>query len=167
MDDWQLETLDAARDHDRALALARRAADYVRLDTGRDPDAAYITEFFEDLPPGGNASDLMTLGIVTDDTLAGLLGMARGYETESDWWIGLLLLDPKYRGRRLGAAVLAEIRRRARAEGIAALKLAVLRTNPRGLAFWQAHGFVHHRDAPDHDDPSQDRVVLKHELKGG
>lgn len=148
-----------------ALDLATRAADYVVLEVGHAPDAAYIDDFFTAVPPGLDATCLLHFGIMQDRAMTGMVCIARGYEYETDWWIGLMLLDPAFRGQGIGHQVVAELAQRAQQQHITALKLAVLAANPRALRFWQREGFVHHRDAPAlPESDGHDRVVLKRVL---
>jgi ribosomal protein S18 acetylase RimI-like enzyme len=58
-----------------------------------------------------------------------------------DWRLVELALLPALRGRGLGAALLAALQARARAQG-ASIGLAVLRTNAPALRLYQRAGFV-------------------------
>ena len=40
--DWQLALLNEEADGTRVLACAERASDYIRLETGRVPDAIWV-----------------------------------------------------------------------------------------------------------------------------
>jgi GNAT superfamily N-acetyltransferase len=145
-----------------ALDLAERARDYVVLEVGRAPDADYIHDFFTALPPDVGPDGLMTFAVMQGDAMVGMTCVAEGYEFHDDWWIGLMLLDPAYRGMGHGSAALDLIKGRAQARNIAMLKLSVLAANPRALKFWQREGFVFHRDAPAlPGSDGHDRVVLK------
>lgn len=160
-----LTLLNADKHRQDALDLARRARDYVALEVGRAPDAAYIDDFFNTTPPEVDRSNLHHFGIRKHARLTGMLAIAEGYEQPDDWWIGLLLIDPAFRSKRIGRNVVKDIRKRAHRRGINALKLSVLYANPRGLKFWLREGFVHHRDAPaTPTSDGHDRVVLKYQL---
>ena len=74
-----------------------------------------------------------------------------------------MLIDPAFRGQRIGHRVIGLVKTRAKEHGVSAIKLAVLAANPRGLKFWKREGFVHHRDAPATPaSDGHDRVVLKY-----
>ncbi|MGC3940225.1 GNAT family N-acetyltransferase [Roseobacter sp. EG26] len=154
------------RDHSEdALDLAQRAADYVILEVGHAPNAAFIDDFFEAVPPDLNKSDLMNFGVMQQTAMTGIVCIAKGYELPTDWWIGLLLLDPAYRGSGIGHNVVQLIKTRARKAGMTMLKLAVLESNPRALHFWAREGFVPHRYAPaTPDSDGHNRWVLKHQI---
>ena len=151
-----------------ALDLAERAADYVTLEMGYAPNMAYIHDFFTAVPPGLTQADLHTFAIMQDEAMTGIICLAQGYEYPTDWWIGLMLLDPAYRGRGHGHTVIEQIKAKARDAGMMMLKLSVLNANPRALKFWGREGFVLHRHAPaTPESDGHDRVVLKYHLEGG
>ncbi|MEM7469980.1 MAG: GNAT family N-acetyltransferase [Pseudomonadota bacterium] len=163
-EDWQLTLLNLEADGARVLTCAERCRDYVLMETGREPDAEWVTGLFNDAPPGRGSDEILTMGLEQPDgTLTGLLGIAPGYETTKEWYVGLLLIDPELRGGGIGTTVLREIATLAKTSGAESLKLSVLSNNDRGLRFWQRHGFVHVRDAPD-DGDGHDRVVLQRQL---
>ena len=72
-------------------------------------------------------------------------------------------LRPAFLGEELSLLTwVDDVKRRARARGMAMLKLAVLEANPRAQKFWRREGFTHHRDAPaTPESDGHDRVVLK------
>lgn len=162
--DWTLTLLSAEKDSARALDCAQRARDYVLMEAGREPDAIWVTGFFNDIPPGRTKEDVLMFGIEQPDgRLDGLLGMAPGYETQTEWYIGLMLIAEDARGKGIGTTALREIISLAKSSGAETLKLAVFTQNPNALRFWQRHGFVHLRDAPDEGD-GHDRVVLQRKI---
>ena len=111
--------------------------------SGADPDDATVAAFFTDAPPGGDRATSVKLGVFDDDgTLAGIADLGFGFPEPDDAFLGLLLLDPAYRGQGNGARLLAEVKARARARGAPRLLVAVLDANPRGRAFWEREGFV-------------------------
>ncbi|MFK7764162.1 MAG: GNAT family N-acetyltransferase [Roseobacter sp.] len=148
-----------------ALDLATRAEDYVVLEVGHAPDDAFIQDFFTATPPGLDQDCLIHFGMMEGTAMAGMIGIARGYEYPDDWWIGLMLIDPAFRNQRIGHKVMTKVKQRARADEVNMLKLAVLCANPRALKFWTREGFTHHRDAPaTPESDGHDRVVLKCQL---
>ncbi len=164
MDEWKLTLLDAQNDGSRDLDCAQRSRDYILFESGREPDATWVTGFFNDIPPGRTKDDVLTFGIEQPDgRLDGLLGMSPGYETQTEWYLGLMLLAEGARGAGIGTTVLREVVSLAKSSGAQTLKLAVFTQNPDGLRFWQRHGFVHLRDAPDEGD-GHDRVVLRRQI---
>ncbi|MEV6955764.1 GNAT family N-acetyltransferase [Streptomyces sp. NPDC051183] len=70
---------------------------------------------------------------------------------DPDPWIGLLLIDATAHREGYGRAVAGLVEGRFRAAGRTGVRLAVLDNNPRGLAFWQAQGYVTLRRAADRE----------------
>lgn len=158
-----LEPLHKEIHREDALDLAERARDYVVLEVGHAPNDDYIEQFFTACPPGVGEDGLMAFSIMEATAMAGMIGIAEGYEFHDDWWIGLVLLDPAFRGRGLGRAALDQVKGLAKARNIAMLKLSVLDANPRALRFWLREGFVFHRAAPAlPGSDGHDRTVLKY-----
>lgn len=165
MDDIELLPMTESTHADDALDLARRAADYAVLEIGHAPDQAYIHDFFTASPPDLTSDCLLHFAIMEKTAMAGMLCIARGYEYPDDWWIGLMLIDPAFRGRGIGHKVVTETKRIARQNDTNMLKLSVLEANPRAQHFWRREGFVHHRDAPAlPGSDGHNRVVLKCQL---
>lgn len=162
MTEIRLEPIDRAAHADDVLDLAQRAADYVVLEVGRAPDTAYVDEFFTASPPDVPPEGLMHFAVMLETAMVGLVCIAEGYEFPDDWWLGLVLMDPAYRGRGIGGAAIDAVKTRARGRNIAMLKLAVLDANPRAHKFWRREGFVFHRHAPAlPGSDGHDRTVLK------
>lgn len=150
-------------DFDDAFNLAQRAADYVVLEVGHAPDRNYVEEFFTALPPDVKPEGLFTFSLMLGPAMVGMTAVAEGYEFHDDWWIGLMLLDPAYRGRGLGRKAVDLLKERAQDRKIAMIKLSVLDANPRALRFWHHEGFVFHRHAPAlPGSDGHDRTVLKY-----
>ena len=165
-DDWKLALLNEQADSARVLDCAERARDYILMESGREPDALWVTGYFNDVPPDRTKDDIIMLGLEQPDgTLSGLLGLAPGYETQEEWYIGLMLIAEAERGQGMGSAALREVIRLAKTSGAVRLKLSVFTANEDGLRFWQRNGFVHLRDAPDAGDgEGHDRVVLHRQI---
>ncbi|WP_300038468.1 GNAT family N-acetyltransferase [uncultured Roseobacter sp.] len=165
MPEIQLKKVSAADAFEDVLDLATRARDYVILEVGHAPDTEYIRQFFEETPPGLSRDCLSHFCVMLGEEIAGIICIADGYELPGDWWLGLVLLDPAYRGRGYGKQALDLIKEVAAAEGKTALKLAVLDANIRAKMFWAREGFDLHRLAPaTPDSDGHDRLVLRYTL---
>ncbi|WP_371616585.1 N-acetyltransferase family protein [Streptomyces sp. NBC_00454] len=70
---------------------------------------------------------------------------------DPDPWIGLLLIDATAHRGGHGRAMAALVEDRFRAAGRAGVRIAVLDGNTKGLAFWQAQGYVPLRQAADRE----------------
>lgn len=76
--------------------------------------------------------------------LAGYIALCKGYSIEFggfDAFVDEFYLDPEYRGRGVGKAVLQLIGAEARALGIGALHLEVARDNDRARRLYRGAGF--------------------------
>ncbi|MFG1670161.1 GNAT family N-acetyltransferase [Streptomyces sp. Y7] len=60
---------------------------------------------------------------------------------DPDPWIGLLMVDATAHGQGFGRKLATLVEDRFRADGRAAVRLAVLDNNPEALAFWTALGY--------------------------
>lgn len=150
----------------------RAAPDYWLLAEGAcDPDRQ-AAELFTDVPPScdpeashrlglflpggasGTSSSPRREGIGAEGSppqrLSGVAELSFGFPDPQDAYLGLMLLGPWAQGMGHGRAMLAEIKRLARAQGSPRLYLAVLEANVRGRAFWEREGF-HHTGLSRHD----------------
>lgn len=145
----EIRKLDPVADFDFAMNVFERCADYVLLETGEPPSRANVTEFFEGRPPSKEATDKVLLGICDEHRNGvGLIDIIQGYPEPSDWYIGLLMIDPDQRGRGLGKRAVDWVVESARNADVSRLLLCVLDENPRGHAFWIREGFVKRQTTP-------------------
>ncbi|WP_162844875.1 GNAT family N-acetyltransferase [Pontivivens insulae] len=160
-------SLDPDKDLMRVADLFDRAGDYIRLETGRDPDIDYAREAMVEAPPQVPPEDIHLFGLErTDHELAGFVGCLTGHYEPNEWYIGLLLLDPAVRGMGLGRLALRHIIQLARNAKGTVLRIAVLEANPAGRRFWEREGFVHERTVPaDPDGDGHIRHVMRCNLE--
>jgi len=157
--------LDPETDRARVTDLCARAADYVRLETGRDPDITFVTQTMTAAPPGIGPEDTMLFGLPRPDgRLKGIATCIRGHYAPGEWYMGLLLLDPAERNSGLGSRAAQKIIAMARADGARAIRIAALEANPAGRRFWERQGFGLEKTVPGADHT---RHVLKLDLQGG
>ncbi len=83
-------------------------------------------------------------GIYEDAVLAGVLDFVPDgwQERPGEAFLELLMLAAPYRGRGLGARVLASLEQRLAAAGVRVLQAGVQINNPLAIRFWLGHGFV-------------------------
>ncbi len=158
--------LDAEKDFDRVADLFDRAADYVRLESGKDPAPEFVHEQLTDKPPVCGPDDIFLRGLEKPDgSLAGFASSIRHFYEPGDWYMGLLILDPAKRGAGLGKMAAEAVIEEARQDGARLIRIAVLDKNPRGRKFWEGLGFVLERTVPAEDnDDGNERHVLKKAL---
>ncbi|WP_299615873.1 N-acetyltransferase [uncultured Tateyamaria sp.] len=131
-------------DGPRVLDLCERAKDYIQLETGKDPDRAYVKETMIDAPPSVPPEHIWCWGHAqSGGALDGLATCLKGYYGPKDWYLGLLLLDPAARGAGLGERIARHVIEEARQDAADCVRIAVLDANPRARVFWERLGFEH------------------------
>jgi RimJ/RimL family protein N-acetyltransferase len=119
------------------IELNSECSDFYFLQNGQSPNEADARELFEQVPAQCHPSMKLPVGLFDPQkTLIGVLDVLRGYRTASDWYIGLMLLSPRFRGQGLGAEIHSEFVAHARQAGVKRLMLAVLEANDAGRRFW-------------------------------
>jgi GNAT superfamily N-acetyltransferase len=100
-------------------------------------------------PPGRSLEDKLPFGIYSmGGELIGYLELFRNYPAEGEWWIGLLMLDPKVRGQGLGGEIYQSARTWAAEQGAHSILLGVLEEEHAAERFWQRQGFSELRRDP-------------------
>lgn len=129
--------------------LFRRAADYVLLESGLAPDASQTHDFFTGAPPGIDPKTSLRLGLfLQDNHLLAIAEVAFGFPNTDDAYIGLLLIDPTHRGKRLGQQLLDHIFNAAKTRQATRILIAVLEENVKGHRFWSKMGFTEETRGP-------------------
>jgi len=136
-------------DKSSTLVLAQSASDYFRLLNGTNPEMADIEAIFTAVPPGKTLADKQLLGIYKQGELLGMVDFYRDYPKRGTWWIGLLLLSQRSRGRGIGKWVHEELWKLAHVEGVSKFQLGVVDKNEKALAFWQGLGYEKVRKKDD------------------
>lgn len=132
-------TLDDAAD---VQSLYERCNDYHLAHEGTPTRATAGEEELTSLPPGRSIDDKFPFGIYAlGGELIGYLELFRNYPTDGEWWIGLLMLDPKTRRRGLGSRTVEAASAWAANHGARAIQLAVLESDPAAQSFWRRQGF--------------------------
>lgn len=139
---------------DADLALIRafldRSADYVELESGGQPTDANAAEYFTDGPPDCDLAQSLKIGLfAADGALLAITDMAFGYPQPADAFIGLLLIDPAFRGQGLGRVFFDHLKAQAKERDAGRLLVAVLDENTRARAFWSRLGFELEQSFPD------------------
>jgi RimJ/RimL family protein N-acetyltransferase len=131
------------------IQLNSECSDFYFLQNGQSPNEADARELFEQVPAQCDPSMKLPIGLFDPQkTLIGVLEVLRGYRTASDWYIGLMLLSPRFRGQGLGAEIHNEFVAHARQAGVRRLMLAVLEANDAGRRFWLRCGYRKIKDYP-------------------
>lgn len=135
--------LDGAIHRAALQALLERGVDYARLVDGQDPGPDAARELFADGPPGHPPEAKLVIGLLDPSgALIAVLEGMRDYPDPCAWWIGLMLLDPAWRGRGLGARLYRAFEAYAGQHGAMALGLGVVEANAGARRFWERVGFA-------------------------
>lgn len=122
--------------------LLEKSSDYSQLVTGSPPGLSAAYSLFTDYPEGKTPNDKFVIGISTElKDLIGVLDVIRDYPAQHDWWLGLLLFDPKYRGQGLGQQVYRAFEQWVSQQGAQRVYLGIVEQNQRAHQFWQTMGF--------------------------
>lgn len=139
----KIKPLHAAADSAAVTDFFTLAADYVLLESGQSPSTEQTHAFFTEAPPGIDAATSQHFGLyLVDQQLAAIATVAYGFPNPDDAYIGLLLLDPDHRGKRLGQQMLDHLFSAAKTRGATRVLIAVLQENTKGHRFWSKMGFV-------------------------
>jgi 4a-hydroxytetrahydrobiopterin dehydratase len=122
--------------------LLVRCADYFEMAQGEAPNEGTAARELADRPPGGKDEDSFTIGLADAGRLVGVASAFRHCRGPREWYLGLMVLDPDFRGDGLGAAFYGALENWAVGMGADKIMLAVLEVNARGAKFWQAQGFT-------------------------
>jgi ribosomal protein S18 acetylase RimI-like enzyme len=123
--------------------LGERCLEHLELHYGSPPDPdQMIRELLTDLPPGKALADKFGMGVFNrSGRLVGGIDVIRDFPEPREWYLGLLVLDPKYRNHGLGPKLLAALEHWLQGQGAAYLRLAASEHNEAGRRFWTRSGF--------------------------
>ena len=110
--------------------------------SGALPSSSAAQEMFEALPPAKSAADKFVFEIRSQAGAIGCVDFVRGYPEARTAFIGLLLLVETAQGQSHGPQVLRLLEAMATEWGCSVMRIAVIETNTRALAFWRREGFV-------------------------
>lgn len=120
-----------------------KSADYIQLVTSLPPAASAAYSLMTDHPEGKTPGDKLVIGIFTEkQNLIGVLDLIRDYPAQGDWWLGVLLLDPAYRGQGLGERIYNAFEKWVTHYRVQRIYLGVIDRNQNAYRFWQKVGFV-------------------------
>jgi len=154
VDDYYVARLNRDEHAGELQALYERCPDYLRMAFGEPVRATAAEEDFA-------LSRNMIYGIYSRDAeMIGALEMLRDYPKPDQWWIGLLMLDPRARGRGLGPRVCNTTCDWIATEGGSAVWIAVLVQNEAAQRFWKRMGFEEMERQPYVEKNGFESVVI-------
>lgn len=147
--------------------LYERCSDYHQLEEGIPTRPGAAEHLLTVLPPGKEPADKYVLGLYAPEGgLVGVLDLIRDYPRPGEWWLGLLMLDPRARASGLGSRVCRAVQRAVAARGGTSIHLGVLEHNTAAERFWRRHGFQEVRREPYTSAGGQRSrvIVMRHRL---
>jgi ribosomal protein S18 acetylase RimI-like enzyme len=138
--------------------------DYFELVTGLPFNPLDTQSIFEDIPEGKLTKDKILIGIYsTQGSLVGVLDAIRDHPGRGDWWLGLLLIDPMFRGKGLGKEVYSAFEKWITERDAINVYLGVMESNHRAYQFWQNLGFevIQKRPPKRFGTLDQEVIVMK------
>lgn len=133
---------DNPSDRKALQAVLASAPAYSLLVEGRLPPPSAADEMLAALPQGKTLSDKFVFAVAAGDEVLGCVDMIRGHPEPHIAFLGLLLFAETALGRGRGAVALRHVESVARSWGCSALRIAVIESNVRAIAFWQRQGFA-------------------------
>jgi GNAT superfamily N-acetyltransferase len=129
--------------------LHARCADYVELITGAPPQGREGEELYWRLPPERPPEAKVLLGLRPREggDLVGVVELIRDHRRRGDWCLSLLVMEPGWRGKGLGARLVEALFAAMRDEGGETACLVVQKQNEGALRFWTRMGFVPLRES--------------------
>lgn len=127
--------------HSEIKQLYDLCSDYHIMSSGRIATDENVDDIFK-YNEKKTIEDSLTLGIYNnDEILVGIVDIFKNYPDVGTWMIGLLLISPNERNKKLGRAVHDEIERYAVSQGANVLRIGVLKENTNGRRFWDSLGY--------------------------
>jgi RimJ/RimL family protein N-acetyltransferase len=135
-------------DLDLVIQLNETCSDFFLFQNGLPPGGNDAREVFEHVSPQSAGATKLPIGIFQSERLVGVLDVLRGYRTNSEWYIGFMLLAPSFRSQGFGTEIHSEFVGYARSAGARRLLIAVLEANESARRFWLRLGYRKVKDYP-------------------
>jgi len=144
--------------------LLERCHDYFEMVEGRRPKGDAALRDLRSTPAAVPRENLLPLGLfAVNDALVGVILALRHFRRENQWYISLQLLEPKWRGRRVGQEIYLAFEAWAQTQNADSVKLSVVDVNKRASHFWEALGFGLPRSFPPQQFGRKRHVLIEYE----
>lgn len=141
-----------------------KCRDFVILVDGNEPSDDSGEMFLSDLPAGKGLEDKFSFGIYDLDEMIGIVDLIRDYKIVGEWYLGLLIIDPKYRAKGLGTAIHNWIKTFVLDNGGSKMSLGVVANNTKAYKFWKNAGYMEIMDS-ERNKSGRELISLSMELK--
>lgn len=122
--------------------LMERCYDYYEIVEGRRPRGDTALKELRTTPPGVPRENLAPMGLfAVNGTMIGFILSIRHFRRPNQWYLSLQLVEPRWRGRRVGREIYLGFEAWAKSEGADSILLSVVSANQRASHFWESVGF--------------------------
>jgi RimJ/RimL family protein N-acetyltransferase len=138
---YSVESLEL-KDAEQLQKLYEKCADYAYLVDGQAPSPTAAREEFFAVPEGKSLCDKFMFGLFDSrHELIGLIESIRCYPDDQTWWVGLIMLDPKYRRKGLLNPIMQSFEHWVAKLGMCYIMGSVVEANVKVLRLWKRMGF--------------------------
>ncbi len=123
-------------------SLCEACREFYRETTGVPPGPSEIENLLADVPPHGDRRQKRLWVIFHQATLIGIADCTFGHPEQGDFWIGLLLLHPDWRGQGLGSDIVRALMDYARRNDAPRIGIGVKADYRAAQVFWRGLGFA-------------------------
>jgi len=141
-------------------SLCERSKDYFFMDQGVEPNELTAIEILESLPPKIQKEDKHVIGYFDKEKgLVALVDLIKNYPTLKEWTLGLLLLDPSFRKKGIGAQIHKKIVSWISAQNGTSIRIGVLENN-KAVNFWEKIGYHSISNSVLKRENKEERMIL-------
>lgn len=151
----------------RLTRLCLACTGFFELVEGQPAGDAAAAEILGPLPPEYAGRVKHVFAVERAGDLMAVVELLQGHPTARDWYIGLLLIDPQHRGRRLGTRLCAAVLDWIAALEGATVRLVVQHQNSGARTFWERQGFSVERETTKQAGRLENRVWILARAPGG
>ncbi|PAB58775.1 hypothetical protein CCE28_13940 [Anaeromicrobium sediminis] len=122
--------------------LCERCSDYFQIERDDCPSINEGHEILNMLPSDKKHSDKFVFGIFNEKSeLVSVIDIIKDYPVAGEWMLGLMLIDPKERGKGLGRKIHDFLVQWTSELGADKLRIGVVEQNYKGYEFWKSRGY--------------------------
>ena len=122
--------------------LCEKCIDYYGSYYGTYTIIDVAKEIFEDIPPNKDYIDKFVFGIFNNNRdLVGIIDIVRDFPINEEWIIGLMLIEPNERERKLGKTIHKSLIKWASSLGARSFRIGVIKDNYVAMKFWTGLGY--------------------------
>lgn len=135
---YQLEISDIPE----ILTFMKQSDDFSELVEGRPYGELDAINLLNECPPGIPINKKFVLAFKNPaNQIEAIIDLAEGYPETNIWFIGLLLIPPRYRGKGLGSRIILAVEKTVSQGKGDTLRLGVVEKNIKAIEFWKKNNF--------------------------